>query len=134
MTSNRMLGAHGFLSQIFDVFEQLEISVDLIATSEVSVSVTVDERQNIDELRHRLAGVAEVEVTDEQSIIAIVGRNLLSDTRVGSRIFEALQGIPMKMLSLGRSGLNLSIVVDDRDSDRALQQVHAALFEQPVTV
>src|SRR5258706_3208105 len=134
MTSNRMLGAHGFLSQIFDVFEQLEISVDLIATSEVSVSVTVDERQNIDELRHRLAGVAEVEVTDEQSISAVVGRNLLSDSRVGARIFEALQGIPMKMLSLGRSGLNLSIVVDDCDSDRALQQVHAALFEQPVTV
>jgi aspartate kinase len=134
MTSNRMLGTHGFLSQIFDIFEQLEISVDLIATSEVSVSVTVDERQNIDELQKRLAGVAEVEVTDEQSIIAVVGRNLLSDARVGARIFEALQGIPMKMLSLGRSGLNLSIVVDDRDSDRALQQVHAALFEQPVTV
>ncbi len=78
--------------------------------------------------------MAEVEITDEQSIIAVVGRNLLSDSLVGSRIFEALQGIPMKMLSLGRSGLNLSIVVDDRDSDRALQQVHAALFEQPVTV
>lgn len=132
MTSNRMLGAHGFLAQIFDIFEQLEISVDLIATSEVSVSVTIDERHNIDELRERLAGVAEVEIIDDQSILAIVGRNLLSDTRVGARVFEALHGIPMKMLSLGRSGLNLSVVVDDADSDRAVQAVHAALFEHPV--
>ena len=132
MTSNRMLGAHGFLSQIFDVFEKLEISVDLIATSEVSVSVTVDERHNIEELRSRLEGVAGVEIIDDQSIVAIVGRNLLSDSLVGSRVFEALHGIPIKMLSLGRSGLNLSIVVDEGDSDRAVRQIHAALFEQPV--
>lgn len=132
MTSNRMLGAHGFLAQIFDVFEQLEISVDLIATSEVSVSVTIDERHNIEELRSRLEHVAEVEIIDEQGIVAIVGRNLLSDSLVGARVFEALRGIPIKMLSLGRSGLNLSIVVDEGDCDRAVRQIHAALFEQPV--
>jgi aspartate kinase len=134
MTSNRMLGAHGFLAQIFDIFEQLEISVDLIATSEVSVSVTVDERHNIEELRTRLQKVGDVEIIDEQCIIAIVGRNLLADSLVGARVFEALRGIPTKMLSLGRSGLNLSVVVDDTDSDRAVRQVHAALFEQMVEV
>jgi aspartate kinase len=80
----------------------------------------------------RLNDAAEVEVVDGQCIIAVVGRNLLSDTLVGARIFEALRGIPIKMLSLGRSGLNLSIVVDDADSDRAIQQIHAALFEQQV--
>jgi aspartate kinase len=129
MTSNKMLGAHGFLARIFDVFEQLAISVDLIATSEVSVSVTVDERHDIEELRTRLEKAAAVEIIDEQCIVAIVGRNLLADSLVGARVFEALRGVPVKMLSLGRSGLNLSIVVDDRDSDRAVKQVHAALFE-----
>lgn len=132
MTSNKMLGAHGFLARLFEVFEELKISVDLIATSEVSVSVTVDERHDLDELRQKLQKAAEVEVLDGQCIIAIVGRNLLQDARTGARIFEAMQGIPMQMLSLGRSGLNLSIVIDDRDSDRAIQQIHAALFEQPV--
>jgi aspartate kinase len=132
MTSNKMLGAHGFLARIFDVFEQLAISVDLIATSEVSVSVTVDERHDIDELRARLEKAAAVEILDEQCIVAIVGRNLLADSLVGARVFEALRGVPVKMLSLGRSGLNLSIVVDDRDSDRAVRQVHAALFESVV--
>lgn len=134
MTSNKMLGAHGFLSRIFNAFEEEEISVDLIATSEVSVSVTVDERHNIDELRKRLEEFAEVEVIDEQAIVAIVGRNLLADSLVASRVFEALRGIPTKMISLGRSGLNLSIVIDERDSDRAIQRIHAALFEQAVEV
>jgi len=134
MTSNKMLGAHGFLARIFNAFEDEEISVDLITTSEVSVSVTIDERHNIDELTKRLDEFAGVEIIDDQSIIAIVGRNLLSDALVAARIFEALHGIPTKMISLGRSGLNLSIVIDDRDSDRAIQRIHAALFEQPVGV
>jgi len=133
MTSNTMLGAHGFLATLFETFRKLEISVDLITTSEVSVSVTIDERQNVDELKARLKDVAAVEIIDEQSIIAIVGRNLLADSLVGARIFEAMHGIPVKMMSLGRSGLNLSIVVDDESSDRAIRQIHAALFEAPVT-
>jgi aspartate kinase len=134
MTSNKMLGAHGFLARLFHIFEELKISVDLIATSEVSVSVTVDEQLNIDELQKRLRGVADVEVIGTQCIIAIVGRNLLADSLVGARVFEALRGVPMSMLSLGRSGLNLSIVINDGDSDRAIQQIHHALFEQAVAV
>jgi aspartate kinase len=134
MTSNKMLGAHGFLAKLFHVFEELEISVDLIATSEVSVSVTVDEQHDLDELKTRLTGVADVEVIDGQCIIAIVGRNLLADAMVGTRVFEAMRGVPMQMLSLGRSGLNLSIVIDDAKSDDAIQRIHAALFEQAVAV
>ncbi len=134
MTSNKMLGTHGFLARAFSVFEQLAISVDLIATSEVSVSVTVDEKHDMDELRRRLGEFADVEIIDNQSIIAIVGTNLLADSAVGARVFEAMRGIPMQMLSLGRSGLNLSIVVDDRDADTAVKAVHHALFEAPVAV
>jgi aspartate kinase len=134
MTSNKMLGAHGFLARLFHVFEELKISVDLIATSEVSVSVTVDEHHSVDELKKRLHGVADVEVINGQSIIAIVGRNLLADTLAGARVFEALRGVPMQMLSLGRSGLNLSIVINDADSDLAIQRIHHVLFEQAVAV
>ena len=134
MTSNKMLGAHGFLAALFHVFEKLEISVDLIATSEVSVSVTVDEQHNVDQLQLQLRDVADVEIINGQCIIAIVGRNLLADALVGARIFEAMHGVPMQMLSLGRSGLNLSIVVNDADSDRAIQRIHQSLFEQAVAV
>ena len=134
VTSNKMLGAHGFLAKLFSVFEELRISVDLITTSEVSVSVTIDERHDLPELQEKLSKIAEVEMIDNQCIVAVVGENLLADARTGARVLEALQGIPVKMVSLGRSGLNLSIVVDDRDADRAVQSIHNALFEAPVSV
>lgn len=133
VTSNRMLGAHGFLAQFFGVFAQLGISVDLIATSEVSVTVTVDEKHDVDELQRRLAELASVELYDGQCIIAVVGQNVMSDARVGARVLEALGNMPVKMMSLGRSGLNLSIVVDDANADAAVQAVHHALFEAPVS-
>lgn len=135
VTSNRMLGAHGFLAKLFSVFEELHISVDLVATSEVSVSVTVDDKVETPELENRLHRVAEnVETKENQSIIAVVGENLMADARTGARVLEALDGISVRMLSLGRSGLNLSIVVDDADCDRAIQSIHNALFETPVAV
>jgi aspartate kinase len=135
VTSNKMLGAHGFLARLFNVFEQLGISVDLIATSEVSVSVTVDERLNMEELERKLHEIAEnVETLDSQCIIAVVGQNLMADSRIGARILGALDGIAVQMISLGRSGLNLSIVVDDAEGDRAVRAIHNALFETPVTV
>lgn len=134
MTSNKMLGAHGFLAHLFAIFEELEISVDLITTSEVSVSVTIDDKENLPALKQKLAKVADVAVDDNQSIIAVVGRNLMEQSMAGPAIFDALQGIPLTMFSLGRSGLNLSIVVDDKDADRAIKSVHHALFEAPVGV
>jgi len=134
MTSNKMLGAHGFLARLFKVFEELEISVDLITTSEVSVSVTVDDTNNLDALKAALADVAEVRIDGDQSIIAVVGRNLMGESMVGPAIFDALAGVPLTMFSLGRSGLNLSIVVEDRDADRAIKSIHHALFEAPVGV
>ena len=135
VTSNKMLGTHGFLAQFFSVFAQLGISVDLIATSEVSVTVTVDEKHDIDELARRLGDLAEVKLEDGQCIIAVVGQNVMSDARVGARVLEALgRNIPVKMISLGRSGLNLSIIVDDANADEAVRRVHHALFEAAVPV
>ena len=134
VTSNRMLGTHGFLADLFAIFKGLGISVDLIATSEVSVTVTVDEKHDIEELKRRLGEMGSVETYDGQCIIAIVGQNVMSDSRVGARILEALGEMPVKMISLGRSGLNLSLVVDDADADRAIQRIHRALFEAPVAV
>ena len=134
MTSNKMLGTHGFLARLFAIFEQLEVSVDLITTSEVSVSVTIDDRHNLSQLVEKLEPVADVSVLDNQCIVAVVGRNLMKDSAVGGRIFESLQGVPMAMFSLGMSGLNLSIVLDDKDADRAVKAIHRVLFETRVEV
>jgi aspartate kinase len=98
----------------------------------VSVSVTVDEMHP--DLPKKLQDVADVEVHERQCIVAIVGRQLMEDAQVGARVFSAMQGIPMSMFSLGTSGLNLSIVVDEKDADRAVKSIHHALFEAPVAV
>lgn len=132
MTSNKMLGAHGFLARLFAIFEQMEVSVDLITTSEVSVSVTIDEKHNLEKLIEKLKPVADVEVRDNQCIVAVVGRNVMHDAATGARIFESLRGVPMSMFSLGTSGLNLSIVIDDKNADRAVRSIHQALFEGDV--
>lgn len=134
MTSSQMLGAHGFLARLFAVFEELQISVDLITTSEVSVSVTIDETHDLSELQEELRPIADVEIRDGQCIIAVVGRHLVKDSEVAARVFHSMRGIDMSMFSLGTSGLNLSIVVDDADADRAVKAVHRALFEVPVEV
>ena len=132
VVSNKMLGTHGFLAKLFSIFAQLGISVDLIATSEVSVTVTIDEEN--DALRRMLEHEGTVTLEGKQCIIAVVGQNLMSDSRVGARVLEALPGIPVKMISLGRSGLNLSLVVDDAHADRAVRAIHHALFEAAVSV
>jgi len=134
MTSSRMLGASGFLARLFAIFEQLEVSVDLITTSEVSVSVTIDEKQNLDALVAALKPVAEVTVHVNQCIVAVVGRNLMADSEVASRIFDSIRGVPISMFSLGTSGLNLSIVLADEHADRAVKAIPRTLFEVPAVV
>jgi aspartate kinase len=132
MTSNKMLGVHGFLARLFAVFESLQISIDLITTSEVSVSVTLDESGDLAALREKLAPVADVTVLDNQCIVAVVGRKLMRDSAVVGRCFEAIRGIPVSMFSLGASGLNLSIVLDQSHADQAVRAIHRALFEAGV--
>lgn len=129
MRSDQMLGTHGFLARIFNVFANAGVSVDLITTSEVSVSVTIDRDDRLARLVAALREVATVEVRDHQAIIAIVGTAVMNDATVGATVLRALSGIPITMMSLGTSGLNLSVVVPDPQAERAVRSVHAALFE-----
>ncbi|HUF16813.1 MAG TPA: lysine-sensitive aspartokinase 3 [Thermoanaerobaculia bacterium] len=129
LTSSQMLGAHGFLARIFEVFDRLEVPVDLITTSEVSVSLTIDQNRGISRLVRELEPFAGVRVDEEQSIIALVGRDLMHDTTTGATILTALAGTSISMMSLGSSGLNLSIVVPRASADAAVQSIHRALFE-----
>ena len=96
------------------------------------MTVTIDEKHDTDELQRRLAQEADVTMEDNQCIVAVVGQNLMADARVGARVLEALRGMPVKMISLGRSGLNLSLVVDDANADTAVKAIHHALFEAAV--
>ena len=129
VTSNQMLGAHGFLARIFEVFARHEVSVDLVTTSEISVSVTIDRTDRIDALRNDLASFSNVEVERDQAIIALVGRDVIGQRSIGARAIESLEEIPISMLSIGSSGLNFSIVLPETSAEEALRRMHAGIFE-----
>jgi aspartate kinase len=133
VTSSQMLGAHGFLARIFGVFSSHEVSVDLVTTSEVSVSLTVDSGEKLEPVIAELASFATVNLERERAIIALVGSDVIRDRSIGARTIEALQDVPISMLSIGSSGLNLSIVVPEDAGERALREIHRRVFEQSGT-
>ncbi len=130
ITSSRMLLAYGFLRKIFEVFEKYKTAVDLISTSEVSVSVTIDQLDRLDEITNDLTGIANVNVETEMSIICLVGQELWRDSLFISRVFECLHDIPINMVSLGASDTNLSLVVPTKKYKDAVQKLHKLFFEK----
>jgi aspartate kinase len=129
ITSNKMLGAHGFLARIFEVFDRHGVSVDLITTSEVSVTCTIDNDEKIDLVTRELASVADVNLVRDQTIIAVVGRGLLTDQQLAARVLSAIPTERVSMLSYGLTRLNLSVVLENVNAEEAVRAVHGAVFE-----
>ncbi len=131
IVSTRMLMAHGFLRRIFEVFDRYETSVDMLATSEVSVSLTIDNTRSLDAIRAELESFAEVSIEKDQAIVCMVGENIRRCENVSARAFAALNGIRPRMVSQGASQLNLSIVVAAQDLKRAVESLHREFFRTP---
>jgi aspartate kinase len=128
--SNRMLMAHGFLRRIFDVFDRFETPVDMVATSEVSVSLTIDNIRNVDAILAELRQFAEAGVEHDQVIVCLVGDDIRYTPGVARRTFNALDGINIRMISQGASLLNLSFVVKEADLRGAVEALHREFFSQ----
>jgi len=129
ITSTRMLMAHGFLRRIFEAFEQHKTSVDVVTTSEVSVSVTIDDARHLPEVIASLRGVAEVTREDEMAIICAVGDGLQSDPAFVGRLLEAVGGIAIRMVSQAAARRNITLVIRGTDLETALTRVHARFFQ-----
>jgi aspartate kinase len=126
--STRMLMAHGFLHRIFEIFSRAETAVDMLASSEVSVSLTIDDPARLTEICQALREFSEVSVEKDQAIVCVVGDNLRHTPGVAARTFGALQGINIRMISQGASLLNLGFVVAARDAERAVKLLHKEFF------
>jgi aspartate kinase len=126
--STRMLMAHGFLNRIFEIFSRAEAAVDMLASSEVSVSLTIDDPARLTEICQRLREFSEVSVENEQAIVCIVGDNLRHTPGVAARAFGALPGINIRMISQGASLLNLGFVVAARDAEKTVKLLHQEFF------
>ena len=128
ITSTRMLMAHGFLRRLFEVFERFKTPVDVVTTSEVSVSVTVDNTRRLDDIVSNLEHFADVNVEPHMAIVCIVGENLRSDSTLFARAVTALQGVPLRLVSQAASRRNITFVLRDADVPAAMNRLHGAFF------
>lgn len=128
LRSARMLLAPGFLRRVFEVFERHRTSVDVVATSEVSISVTLDDASNLDAVVSDLMELGEVAVERHRGIVAIVGAGIADGSRALADAIAALGAVPVYMASLSASGINFTLVIDDAEVVPAMQRLHASFF------
>lgn len=133
VVSTRMLLAHGFLAKIFEVFARHRVVVDLVSTSEVSVSCTVDRDDGLEGAVRELRAYGEVTVTADLALVCVIAAGLLDDPGPCARVFNVLaeEDIPAQLLSMGASAINLSLLVPDAHAERAVRSLHRALFAGP---
>jgi aspartate kinase len=128
VTSDRMLMAHGFLSRLFAVFDRHETSVDMVATSEVSVSMTLDDTRRLDAIVADMRSLGEVSVERDAALICLVGENLKFTPGVASRIFSSIEQVNVSMISHGASAINVSFIVDGASVESAVRSLHREFF------
>ena len=128
ITSTRMLMAHGFLRRLFEVFERFKTAVDVVTTSEVSVSVTVDDTRRLEAILDNLHNFAEASCEREMAIICAVGENLRADPTLFGRAVTSLDRIPLRLVSQAGSRRNVTFVLRDADVPHAMMRLHEAFF------
>ncbi|MBC6699229.1 aspartate kinase [Hymenobacter puniceus] len=130
--SSRMLLAHGFLRSVFEVFERHRTSIDMITTSEVAVSLTIDDATHLPQILEELRHFGTVTVDRDQTIICLVG-NLIQETNGAARlVFDSLADVPLRMISYGGSPNNISLLVHSSDKVRTLKALNAGLFQRKI--
>lgn len=128
--STRMLNAYGFMRKVFEVFENFKTPVDMITTSEVSIAVTIDNAENLDKITAALGQFAELEEHDRnQSIICIVGNFMADKAGIALKVMETMRDIPIRMIAYGASEHNISLLVDTKHKNEALNALNEGLFK-----
>ena len=126
--SSRMLLAYGFLRKVFEVFEKHRTSIDMITTSEVAVSITIDDDVHLPEILKELEAFGTVEIYTNHTIVSIVGNEIAMTKDVMKKIFDALEPIPVRMVSYGGSRHNVSLLIARADKEVTLKLLNKGLF------
>src|SRR5690606_11234047 len=128
ITSTGMLMAYGYLRRLFEVFERYRTPVDVVSTSEVSVSVTIDDRTHLDAIVEGLSAFADVTVTYPLALVAVVGDRYAGEPEAFARGVRALEGLPLRLVSQAAARRNVTLVLDEADLASAMTRLHAAFF------
>jgi aspartate kinase len=128
ITSDRMLMAYGFLRRVFEVFERFRTAVDVVTTSEVSVSVTIDDRRHLEAIVEALSEFGDVCVEPEMSLLCAVGDRLRTEPAIAARVIRVLEEVPLRMISQAASRRNITVVLRQADLSHAMQRLHEEFF------
>ena len=123
-----MLGTYGFLRAMFEVFERHEVVVDVLASGEVSVSLTIEDRSRLEPLVHDLGELGEVWIEDQRAIVAVVGIGIRSTPGLAKRVFGAVQPANVEVISQGASAINMTFVVREEDGPGVVRRLHQEFF------
>jgi len=129
--SSRMLLAFGFLRKVFEIFEDYKTPIDLITTSEVAISLTIDDQLHLNQIRKELEDFGDVEIHTNHSIICIVGNMPFHKVGMLKKVLDAMEGIPIRMVSYGGSKFNISLLIDSRYKEETLIRLNEKIFGQP---
>jgi aspartate kinase len=131
VVASRMLMSHGYLKAIFDVFDKHKCPVDMVSTSEVSVSLTVDSNEKLPEIAADLSQLADVKYEGRKALICMVGENIRGQNGIAAQVFQAIRHVNVRMISQGASEINMSFMIDEDDAEEAIRSLHRAFFVDP---
>ena len=131
VVANRMLMTHGYMKEIFTVFDKHQCAVDMVSTSEVSVSLTVDSNEKLPALAADLGKLADVKYEGRKALVCMVGDDIRGKSGMAAQVFTAIKHINVRMISQGASEINMSFMIDEDDADEAVRSLHAIFFKDP---
>ena len=131
IVASRMLLAHGFLKSVFDVFDKHACAIDMVSTSEISVSVTVDSREALPAICAELSQIADVKYEGNKALICLVGEDIRGQSGISGQVFSAVSHVNVRMISQGASEINMSFMINEEDVDEALRSLHKKFFSSP---
>ena len=131
VVASRMLMTHGYLKAIFDVFDKHKCAVDMVSTSEVSVSLTVDSNDRLPAIAADLSQLADVKYEGRKALICMVGENIRGQHGIAAQVFSAIRHVNVRMISQGASEINMSFMIEEDDVEEAVRSLHRHFFQDP---
>ena len=131
VVASRMLMTHGYMKDIFTIFDKYQCPVDMVSTSEVSVSLSVDSNDKLPAIAADLSQLADVKYEGRKALVCMVGEDIRGRNGMAAQVFTAIRHINVRMISQGASEINMSFMIDEDDADEAVRSLHAAFFQDP---
>ncbi len=131
IVASRMLMSHGYLKAVFDVFDKYKCPIDMVSTSEVSISVTVDSNDRLPAICEELGKIADVKYEGRKALVCLVGEDIRGHNGIAGRVFSAISHVNVRMISQGASEINMSFMIEEDDVEEAVRSLHRAFFTDP---